>query len=159
MRITIVAVGKIKEPYLTAGIAEYTKRLGPFCRLEIIEVGEERMPQDPAPAEKAGVLSREGERILKVVRPGSYLIVLAIDGTYLSSEAFAAKLDSLALSGHSDISFVIGGAFGLSPAVLTAAAERLSFSPMTFTHQMMRLILVEQIYRGFKISRGEPYHW
>lgn len=159
MRITIVAVGKIKEKYLSAGIAEFTKRLGPFCRLDISEVDEERMPENPSAAEKAKVLAREGEKILRQVRDSSYLIVLDVAGKQLSSEELAGKMDALALNGQSDITFVIGGAFGLSPAVVAAASERLSFSKMTFTHQMIRLLLVEQVYRAFKISRGEPYHW
>ncbi|MCX7781531.1 MAG: 23S rRNA (pseudouridine(1915)-N(3))-methyltransferase RlmH [Negativicutes bacterium] len=159
MRISIVTVGKIKEKYLSAGIAEFAKRLAPYCRLDIIEVDEERMPDTPSPAAKEKTLTREGERLLKSVRDNSYLIVLDVAGKQLSSEDFAAKLDSLALSGQSDITFVIGGAFGLAPNILAAAKERLSFSKMTFTHQMIRLLLVEQIYRAFKISRGEKYHW
>lgn len=159
MKIRIVTVGKIKEKYLSAGIAEYVKRLTPFCRMEIVELDEERMPNDPSPAEKQQVLDREGERILKAVRQGSYLFVLDVAGKLISSEELSAQIDNLALSGQSDITFVIGGPFGLSPAVLSAAAERISFSRMTFTHQMIRLLLVEQIYRAFKISRGEPYHW
>lgn len=159
MRISIVTVGKIKERYLTEGIAEFTKRLTPFCRLDIVEVAEERMPESPSDAEKAKALAREGERILKAVRSGSYLIVLDLGGKQLSSEELSAKLDALALAGQSDLTFVIGGAFGLSPEVTSAAKDKLSFSKMTFTHQMIRLLLVEQIYRAFKISRGEPYHW
>ncbi|MBP2654010.1 MAG: rlmH [Firmicutes bacterium] len=159
MRISIVAVGKIKERYLTEGINEFTKRLAPFCRLEISEVAEERMPENPSAAEKAKTLVREGERILKAVRPDSYRFVLDVDGCQLASEGLAAKLDKLAVDGKSDITFIIGGAFGLSPDVRAAANERLSFSKLTFTHQMIRLLLVEQVYRAFKISRGEPYHW
>ncbi|BBB90229.1 MAG TPA: 23S rRNA (pseudouridine(1915)-N(3))-methyltransferase RlmH [Methylomusa anaerophila] len=159
MKITIVTVGKIKEKYLTAGIQEYLKRLTPHCRLDIVELNEERMPDNPSPAEKAQAISREGERIQKSIRPGTHLIVLDVAGQMLSSEQLAAKFDTLALAGQSDLTFVIGGAFGLSPDVLAAAKERLSFSRMTFTHQMIRLLLVEQIYRAFKISRGEPYHW
>lgn len=159
MRISIVAVGKIKERYLVEGIAEFTKRLALFCRLEIVEVAEEKMPDSPSPADKARALAREGERLLKAVRPASHLIVLDLGGAQPSSEDLAARLDALALAGKSDIAFVIGGAFGLAPSVIAAAAERLSFSRLTFTHQMIRLILVEQIYRAFKISRGEPYHW
>ncbi len=159
MKITILAVGKIKEKYLTAGIQEFLKRLTPFCKLDIIELAEERMPENPSSAEKIQALTREGERILKAVRQGSYLIVLDVAGQALSSEQLSARFDSLALNGQSDITFVIGGAFGLSPELTTAARERLSFSKMTFTHQMIRLLLVEQIYRAFKISRGEPYHW
>jgi 23S rRNA (pseudouridine1915-N3)-methyltransferase len=158
MRISIVTIGKIKEKYLSAGIAEFTKRLTPYCRLEIIEVDEERMPESPSSAEKEKTLTREGERLLKAVRDTSYLIVLDVAGKQLSSEDLAAKFDSLALSGQSDITFVIGGAFGLAQNILTAAKERLSFSKMTFTHQMIRLLLLEQVYRAFKISRGENYH-
>lgn len=159
MKIRIVAVGKIKEKYLSAGIAEFTKRLAPFCKLEIIELTEERMPDNPSPAEKQQVLAREGERLLKAIGTNTYLIVLDVAGKLLSSEDLSAKLDHLGLTGQSDITFTIGGPFGLSPAIVSAANERISFSPMTFTHQMIRLLLVEQIYRAFKISRGEPYHW
>lgn len=159
MKITIAAVGKIKEKYLTAGIAEFVKRLGPYCHLQIIEIDEERMPDNPSPAEKAKVLQREGERLLRAVRDNSHLIVLDVAGKQSSSEELAAKLDALGLAGQSDITFAIGGAFGLAPNILGAAKERLSFSKMTFTHQMIRLLLIEQIYRAFKISRGEKYHW
>ncbi|WP_371364037.1 Ribosomal RNA large subunit methyltransferase H [Sporomusa rhizae] len=158
MKITIITVGKIKEKYLTAGIQEFQKRLTPFCKLDIIELVEERMPDAPSAAEKTQALTREGERILKAVRPGTYLIVLDVAGQALSSEQLAAKFENLALTGQSDLTFVIGGAFGLSAEVVSAAKERLSFSKMTFTHQMIRLLLVEQIYRAFKIWRGEPYH-
>jgi len=158
MKIQIIGAGKIKEKYLSVGIAEFTKRLTPYCRLQIVEVDEERMPDNPSAAEKEKALAREGERLLKIVRPDSYTIVLDVQGKLCSSEELAANLDRLALTGRSDVNFIIGGAFGLSPAVLAAADERLSFSRMTFTHQMIRLLLVEQIYRAFKISRGEPYH-
>ena len=159
MKITIIAVGKIKEKYLTAGIAEFTKRRTPYCKLQIVEVDEERMPDNPSDADKLKVLTREGERMLKHVKDSSYLIVLDVVGKQASSEELSAKIDALALKGQSDIVFIIGGAFGLSPEVQAAAKERLSFSKMTFTHQMIRLLLVEQVYRAFKISRGEPYHW
>ena len=158
-RIHIVAVGKIKEKYLTEGIREFVKRLGPLCRLEILEVDEERMPDDPSPAEKAKALAAEGERLLKKVPQSSYLIVLDVAGQAASSEQLAEKITMLGTAGHGDITCIIGGAFGLSPAVTGAARERLSFSRMTFTHQMIRLLLVEQIYRAFKIARGEKYHW
>ena len=158
-RIRIVAVGKIKEKYLTEGIREFVKRMGPFCRLEIIEIDEERMPDDPSPAEKEKTLMAEGERLLKKVPPTSYLIVLDVAGQPLSSEDLAKKIATLGTAGHGDITFLIGGAFGLSAAVIAAARERLSFSHMTFTHQMIRLLLVEQVYRAFKIMRGEKYHW
>ena len=157
-RIRIVAVGKIKEKYLTDGIREFEKRLGPFCKLEIIEVDEERMPESPSAAEKEKSLAAEGERLLKKVPPTSYLIVLDVAGQLLSSEDLAKKIAALGTAGHGDITFLIGGAFGLSPAVVAAARERLSFSRMTFTHQMIRLLLVEQVYRAFKINAREPYH-
>ena len=158
MRISIIGAGKIKEKYLTAGIAEFVKRLVPFCRLEIVEVDEERMPDNPSAAEQAKTLAKEGERLLKSVRDASYLIVLDVAGKQLSSEELADKFESMAVSGQSDITFIIGGAFGLPDEVRQAAKERLSFSKMTFTHQMIRLLLVEQIYRAMKIWRGEPYH-
>lgn len=158
MQITIVVVGKIKEKYLTVGIAEFVKRLTPFCRLTIIEVDEERMPDHPSDADKSKVLLREGERIMKHIKDGTHLIVFDVVGKQASSEELAEKMSSLGLRGKSNITFVIGGAFGLSPELVKAADETLSFSKMTFTHQMIRLLLVEQVYRGFKINRGEPYH-
>lgn len=159
MKITIVTAGKIKEKYLTAGINEFLKRLGPFANVKIVEINEEKMKDNPSDAEKQQTLQQEGQRLLRQVPEGSYLFVLDVYGQQLSSEKLAAKLDSLALQGHSNITFLIGGAFGLSGEVRQAADFRLSFSPMTFTHQMIRLLLVEQIYRCFKINRGEKYHW
>ena len=159
MRITILAVGKIKEKYLRDGIAEFVKRLGPFCRLEIKELDEERMPDDPSAAQKEQALAREGERLLKQIPQGSRVFVLDIIGKQQSSEELAETFASLAVDGDSSLTFIIGGAFGLSEDVRKAAHVRLSFSKMTFTHQMIRLLLVEQIYRAFKIWRGEPYHW
>lgn len=159
MRITIVTAGKIKEKYLTDGINEFLKRLGPFANVKIIEINEERMKDNPSAAEKEQTLTLEGHRLLKQVPEGSYLIVLDVYGRELSSEELAAKINSLGLSGRSNITFLIGGAFGLSSEVRAAADMLLSFSKMTFTHQMVRLLLVEQIYRAFKINRGEKYHW
>ena len=159
MRITIAAVGKIKEKYLTMGIAEFTKRLGPLCKLSIIEVDEEKLPDRPSDAERAQALVKEGERLLKQVRDNSYCIVLDVFGQNLSSEELSAHIDRCALDGKSDIVFLIGGAFGLAPQLRQRANLKLSFSRMTFTHQMVRLLLVEQVYRAYKISRGEPYHW
>lgn len=158
MRISIIAVGKIKEKYLTAGIAEFVKRLGPYCRLDITEVAEERMPEAPSSLQKNKALTKEGERLLQAVRADSQLIVLDISGRQFSSEELAATFETLAVNGRSDITFLIGGAFGLADEVRRAAHERLSFSRMTFTHQMIRLLLVEQIYRAMKIRRGENYH-
>ena len=159
MKITLACVGKIKEKYLTAGIEEFTKRLTPFCKLETIAINEERMPEDPSPAEKEQVLAKETERLLAVIPQNSYVIVLDVIGSLISSEELAAKFDKLALGGNSHITFVIGGAFGYTDALRKRADETISFSRMTFTHQMIRLLLIEQIYRAFKISRGEKYHW
>lgn len=159
MKISIVAAGKIKEKYLRDGIAEFTKRLKPFTQIEFLEINEEKMKDNPSPAEKAAVLKAEGERLLKKVPAGSYLIILDVVGKAISSEELSQKIDTLTLNGHSHITFLIGGAFGLSQEIRNRADERISFSRMTFTHQMIRLLLIEQIYRAFKISRGEKYHW
>lgn len=159
MKITIVCAGKIKEKYLSAGIAEFMKRLRPFAQVEIKEIHEEKMPDEPSAAEKEQVLDKEGEKLLRLVPAGSYLFVLDVYGKEMPSEKLAEKIDQLGIQGRSNITFLIGGAFGLSKEVRAAADEKLSFSQLTFTHQMVRLLLVEQIYRCFKINRGEKYHW
>ena len=159
MKITIVTAGKLKEKYLSQGIGEFLKRLTPFAQMKIIEIHEEKMKDNPSEAEKQKTLTLEGERLLRQVPAGSYLIVLDVCGKELSSEELAARMDQLGIQGRSSITFLIGGAFGLSGEVRAAADELLSFSRMTFTHQMVRLLLVEQIYRAFKINRGEKYHW
>jgi len=159
MKIRIVAVGKLKEKYLREGVAEYEKRLAPFASVELRETREEYMAENPSEAQRQQTLAKEGERLLRLVPEKSFLIVLDVKGKLLSSEALAKELASLALQGQSDLTFLIGGAFGLSQAVRECADLRISFSPMTFTHQMVRLLLYEQIYRAFKINRGEKYHW
>ena len=159
MRITIACAGKLKEKYLTAGVAEYMKRLRPYAQVEIKEISEEKMPAEPSDAEKKQILEREGKRLLALVPENSFLFVLDVYGKAISSEELAAKIADLGLKGESNITFLIGGAFGLSEEVRQRADFRLSFSPMTFTHQMIRLLLVEQIYRAFKINRHEKYHW
>ena len=159
MKIRIVAVGKLKEKYLREGVAEYEKRLAPFASVELLETREEYMAENPSEAQRQQALAKEGERLLRLVPERSFLIVLDVKGKLLSSEVLAKELASLALQGQSDLTFLIGGAFGLSPAVRERADLRISFSPMTFTHQMVRLLLYEQIYRAFKINRGEKYHW
>ena len=159
MKIRIVAVGKLKEKYLREGVAEYAKRLAPFASVELLETREEYMAENPSEAQRQQTLAKEGERLLRLVPERSFLIVLDVKGKLLSSEALAKELASLALQGQSDLTFLIGGAFGLSPAVRDRADLRISFSPMTFTHQMVRLLLYEQIYRAFKINCGEKYHW
>ena len=159
MKIRIVAVGKLKEKYLREGVAEYEKRLAPFASVELLETREEYMAENPSEAQRQQTLAKEGERLLRLVPEKSFLIVLDVKGKLLSSEALAKELAGLALQGRSDLTFLIGGAFGLSQAVRERADLRISFSPMTFTHQMVRLLLYEQIYRAFKINRGEKYHW
>ncbi|AJY74858.1 23S rRNA (pseudouridine(1915)-N(3))-methyltransferase RlmH [Paenibacillus beijingensis] len=158
MQIQIAAVGKLKEKYLLQGIAEYAKRLGPYVKLQLTEVPDEKAPETMSPAEEAQVRDREGERLLAQIKPDAYVIALALDGELWSSEELAAKLDHLATYGHSHVAFVIGGSTGLAPAVLRRAQAKLCFGRMTLPHQLMRLVLMEQVYRAVKINRGEPYH-
>lgn len=158
MKITIVCAGKLKEKYLRDGIAEYEKRLRPYADLRTIEIIEERMKDRPSPAEKDEVLRREGERLSAQIPQGAYLIVLDVGGEEMSSEKFSARIDRLMLMGESHIAFLVGGPFGLSDELRQRADLRLSFSQFTLPHQLIRLFLIEQIYRSFKISRHEPYH-
>ncbi len=158
MKITIVCAGKLKEKYLRDGIAEYEKRLRPYADLRTIEIIEERMKDRPSPAEKEEVLRREGERLFSQIPQGAYLIVLDVGGEEMSSEKFSARIDRLMLMGESHIAFLVGGPFGLSDELRQRADLRLSFSQFTLPHQLIRLFLMEQIYRSFKISRHEPYH-
>ena len=159
MKITITAVGGIKEKYLRDAIDEYMKRLRPFAKIEIKEIVNEKMSNTPSKAEKEQTLLREGEKLLKAVSPDAFLFVLDVKGAMLTSEELSAKIDSIALNGKSEIVFVIGGTFGIGENLRKTADFCLSFSKMTFTHQMIRVLLLEQIYRSFKISRGEKYHW
>ena len=158
MKITIACVGKIKEKYLTAGIEEYSKRLTPFCKLETIAINEEKMPEDPTPALKEQVLEKETQRLIAIIPENSYVILLDVVGKQLASPELAAKIDALTLAGKSHLTFVIGGAFGYTDALRRRADFAISFSKMTFTHQMIRLLLVEQVYRAFKISNNQKYH-
>ena len=158
MKITICCAGRIKEKYLTAGIAEYAKRLGRYCTLEWYEIADEKTPDGASEAEEQAILKKEGDRLLKGIPDSAYCIALAIEGKMLTSVELSQKLDSLQISGVSHIVFVIGGSLGLSQDVLKRADYMLSFSKMTFPHQLMRMILLEQIYRSFRISRNEPYH-
>lgn len=158
MNITIIGVGKIKEKFMQEAIKEYSKRLSRYCNLKIIEVPDEKAPENLSDREMELIKRREGEKILSKLSTNSYVIALAIEGKSLSSEDFSKKIDELGLSGVGDISFVIGGSLGLSKEVLDRSDFKLSFSKMTFPHQMMRLILLEQVYRAFRISKGEPYH-
>ncbi len=158
MKITVLAVGKIKERYFTDAVKEYSKRLGRYCKLEIIEVPDEKTPDHATPSEQDRIRDREGERLKKQIREGAYVIALAINGTQYTSENFSEKIHQLGLKGESHIIFIIGGSIGLSAEILQCAKEQISFSEMTFPHQLMRVILLEQIYRGFRIMHGEPYH-
>ncbi|EKN68687.1 23S rRNA (pseudouridine(1915)-N(3))-methyltransferase RlmH [Schinkia azotoformans] len=158
MNISIFSVGKLKEKYLKQGIDEYLKRLGPYAKIEVIEVADEKAPENLSEVEMEQVKDKEGERILAKISDDTYVIILAIQGKMLTSEELAREIDQLATYGKSKIAFVIGGSLGLSKAVEKRADYALSFSKMTFPHQLMRLILVEQIYRAFRINRNEPYH-
>lgn len=158
VNILIITVGKLKEKYLKQGIDEFVKRMSSYAKLEMIEVADEKAPEELSLAEMDQVKQKEGERILNKIPQDTYVIALAIDGKMKSSEELAEDLDKLATYGKSKIAFVIGGSLGLSDEVLRRANDKLSFSRMTFPHQLMRLILVEQIYRAFRINRGEPYH-
>ena len=158
MQIRIVAVGKLKESYLTDGVAEYVKRLTPYVKLSVAEVAEEKAPERLGDAEARQAKEREGERILAQLRDDDHVIALAIDGEMWTSEQLSSHIERSATYGQSRIVFVIGGSLGLSDAVLRRADRKLSFGRLTFPHQLIRLVLVEQIYRAFKIIRGEPYH-
>ena len=158
MKITIIAVGKIKEKFYRDAVAEYSKRLGKYCRLEIIEAEDEKTPDKAGEALENQIKEREALRILKYVREDAYVVALEIQGRKMDSVAFAEKLEKLATYGTSHIQFIIGGSLGLHGKILQRADERISFSDMTFPHQLARILLVEQIYRGYRIIYGEPYH-
>lgn len=158
MNISILTIGKLKEKYLKQGIDEYLKRLTPYAKIEIIELPDEKAPENLSQQEMEQVKQKEGERILAKLSDDTYVIALAIEGKQKTSEELATGLDQLATYGKSKIAFIIGGSLGLSKDVMNRANEYLSFSKMTFPHQLMRLILLEQVYRAFRINRGEPYH-
>ncbi|TCT12952.1 23S rRNA (pseudouridine1915-N3)-methyltransferase [Natranaerovirga pectinivora] len=158
MKITLLCVGKLKEKYLKQGIDEYSKRLSRYCKLEIIEVADEKAPENMSASEEEQVKGKEGEKLSKYIKENTYVIALAIDGKQLSSEELADKISELGVRGNSHIVFIIGGSLGLSDEILKNAHQKLSFSKMTFPHQLMRMILLEQVYRGFRIINGEPYH-
>lgn len=158
IKIDIIAVGKVKDKLYKKPIEEYIKRLRPYSKLNIIELEDEKTLENLSEKESMNIKDIEGERIIKKINPNSYIIVLDILGSALSSEEFSQKINNLSISGKSYISFIIGGSIGLSENVLKRADFKLSFSNMTFPHQLMRLILLEQTYRAFKIMRGEPYH-
>lgn len=158
LNIKVIGVGKLKEKYFKAGITEYAKRLGRFCKFEIVEVPDEKAPESLSQAEMDEVMAKEGERILSKIKDREYVFTLAIKGKERTSEEFAKEINQLTTYGHSDITFVIGGSLGLSPAVLKRADTQISFGRFTLPHQLMRLVLTEQIYRAFTIINGLPYH-
>ena len=158
LKIKIITVGKLKEKYLVQGINEYLKRLQSYAKVEIIEVADEKAPENLSEAEMLQVKGKEGERILAKINDQDYVFVLAINGKQFSSEEFSKEVEQLGINGKSQLAFVIGGSLGLSDQVLKRSQQQMSFGKLTYPHQLMRLVLVEQIYRGFRIMRGEPYH-
>jgi len=158
MQIRVIGIGKIKEKFLQEGIAEYEKRLRPYAKVQVVEIADEKRPLSASPATEAAAIEKEGERILAAVPAGSVVIALDVKGQPWTSIEFSEAFRQWELAGKSQLTFVIGGDLGLSPAVLTKCDLRLSLSNMTFTHPMARFILMEQIYRAFRILRGEPYH-
>ncbi len=158
MRISIVCIGKIKEKYLKLGIDEFSKRLSKYCKLDVIELDDEKAPENLSDKEMLMIKEKEGKKILSKIKDNSYVVALAIDGKNVSSEELADMINNLGVRGTSHIVFVIGGSLGLSDEVLRRANYKLSFSKMTFPHQLMRLILLEQVYRAYRINNGEPYH-
>lgn len=158
MQITLITVGKVKEKYFTDAADEYIKRLSKYCKLTLVEVADEKAPENLSEAQVVQIKDKEGERILAKLKDTDYLITLEIDGRQQTSEAFADTLEQLALSGKSSIAFAIGGSLGLSDAVKRRSQLALSFGKMTLPHQLMKVVLLEQVYRAFRIIKGEPYH-
>ncbi len=159
MKFTVIAVGKITISYCKEGIQEYVKRLRPYANLEIIEVGEEKRGDRPSETDRFAMVDAEGEKVLKRIKSGAFVVLLDVHGKAMSSEVLATKIAELGLQGTSEMVFVVGGTYGVSMALRQRANVLLSISPMTFTHQMARLILLEQLYRACKINAKEPYHW
>ena len=158
MKITIVCVGKIKEKFYRDAVEEYKKRLGRYCKMQIVEVADEKTPDKASEALENQIKEKEGKRILEQIKDGAFVIALAIDGKMLDSVELSEKIEKLGVSGISSVAFVIGGSLGLSEKVLQRADYKLSFSKMTFPHQLMQMILLEQIYRSYRIMNHEPYH-
>ena len=159
MRFYVVCIGKLKDAYLRDGVAEFVKRMRPCGGIAITELNESKIGDKPSDADRKQVVDEEGERLLKAVPKNAYTVLLDVYGKTMSSEELAKTIAKLEVDGISDMAFIIGGAFGVSEALRQSVNYKLSFSPMTFTHQMVRLLLVEQIYRASKINRNEPYHW
>lgn len=158
MKVKLVTVGKLKEKYLKDGIAEYSKRLSRFAKVEMVELPDEKTPDKASPAENQQIMEKEAERILGKIADREFVVVLAIEGEQFPSEKFSQILQETTIKGFSDITFVIGGSLGLAPSVKKRANLLMSFGQLTLPHQLMRLVLVEQIYRAFMIQQGSPYH-
>ena len=158
MKVTIITVGKVKESYFRGAIEEYSKRLSKYCKLDIVEVADEKTPDKASETEEQQIKEKEAERIMKYVREDAYVIALAIEGKQLDSVELSKKIEKLGIQGKSHVQFIIGGSLGLHHIVLSRADYKLSFSKMTFPHQLMRVILLEQIYRAYRIMNHEPYH-
>ena len=159
MRFYVVCIGKLKDAYLREGVAEFVKRMRPYGGITITELNESKIGDKPSDVDRKQVVAEEGDRLLKGVPKNAYTVLLDVYGKTMSSEELAKTVSKLEVDGVSDMAFIIGGAFGVSDTLRQTANYKLSFSPMTFTHQMVRLLLVEQIYRASKINRNEPYHW
>lgn len=158
MKITVITVGKLKEKFFREAVSEYEKRLGRYCKLEMRETADEKTPEGASGTETEQILEKEGERILKLLPDSAYVVTLEIDGRKFTSEGFAGEIERLGVNGISHIVFVIGGSLGLHNSIKRRADLAVSFSDMTFPHQLMRVVLLEQIYRAFRIINGEPYH-
>lgn len=158
MNITLITVGKVKEKYLRDAIDEYSKRLSRYCKLDIIELPDEKTPDNASEKEELQIKEKEGKSILSKIKENSYVIAMDLKGKHITSEEFSSLIDNLGVEGNSNITFVIGGSLGLSQEVIKRANYKLCFSKMTFPHQLFRVMLLEQIYRGYRIIKGEPYH-
>ena len=158
MKIDIICVGQLKEKYLVQAINEYSKRLSRYCKLNIIELADEKTPDNASEKEELMIKEKEGEKILSQIKDGAYVVALDLGGKMISSEELAGFMADRALRGDSHLVFVIGGSLGLSEGVIGRAQYKLCFSKMTFPHQLFRVMLLEQIYRGYRINNGEPYH-
>ena len=159
MRFYVICIGKLKDAYLRDGVAEFVKRMRPYGGITITELNESKIGDKPSDADRKQVVIEEGERLLKNVPKNAYTVLLDVYGKTMSSEDLAKTVAKLEVDGVSDMAFIVGGAFGVSDELRKSVNYKLSFSPMTFTHQMVRLLLLEQIYRASKINRNEPYHW
>lgn len=158
MKITVISVGKLKEKYLKAGIDEYAKRLSAYCKLQFVEVADEKCPENLSPAQMEQVKDAEAQRIVSKIPNDSLICTLEIEGKQVNSEAFASRIEQAGIQGQSSICFIIGGSLGLADSIKAKSKWTLSFSKMTLPHQLMKLVLTEQIYRAFRIIRNEPYH-